>query len=211
MNTEDLIETLSQEAASARIHWLSLPSATLLTGVMSAGVMLVFMGLRLDWSSWQAGFGLAMKLLLAATVLSMALYRLRSAVRPEVSLKGSLRAFAVPMAALLVLALGSLIIRSPSTWEAAIRGETLLICLTAIPLLSLPTLAGTLWVLRKGAVSDAFRCGLLAGLLAGAVAVLIYSMYCTEDDPAFYGLWYTVGVSVSMLIGGLIGKRVLRW
>ncbi len=107
-----------------------------------------------------------MKLLLASTVLLMALYHLRSAIRPEVSLKGSLRAFTVPMAVLLVLALGSLIISSPSTWEAAIRGETLLLCVTAIPLLSLPTLTRTLWVLRKGAVSDPFRCGLLAGLLA---------------------------------------------
>ncbi len=211
MNTEDLIETLSQDAASARIHWLSLPLATLLTGAVSTVVLLVFIGLRLDWSNWQSWFGLAVKLVLAATVLSMALYRLRSAIRPEVSLKGSLRAFTVPMAVLLVLALGSLIIRSPSTWETAIRGETLLLCVTAIPLLSLPILAGILWVLRQGAVSDAFRCGLLAGLLAGAVAVLVYSMHCTEDDPAFYGIWYTVGVTVSMLMGGLIGRHVLRW
>ncbi len=63
----------------------------------------------------------------------------------------------------------------------------------------------------QGAVSDAFRCGLLAGLFAGATAVLAYSMHCTEDDPAFYGIWHTVGVTVSMLMGGLIGKRVLRW
>ena len=211
MNTEDLIETLSQDAASARAHWLSLPLMTLLTGVISTGVMLVFLGLRLDWSNALAWFGLAMKLLLAGTVMSMALARLLPAFRPEVSLKGSHRAFTLPLAALLVLALGSLIIRSPSTWEAAIRGETLLICVTAISLLLLPILAGVLWVLRQGAVSDAFRCGLLAGLLAGAAAVLVYSLYCTEDDPAFYGIWYTVGVTVSMLMGGLIGKRVLRW
>jgi hypothetical protein len=52
---------------------------------------------------------------------------------------------------------------------------------------------------------------LLAGLLAGAAAVLVYSMHCTEDDPAFFGIWYTVGVMVAMLIGGVIGSRVLRW
>ncbi len=211
MNTEDLIDILSKDTTSVRSHWLSLPSVTLLAGVLSVGVMLVFMGLRLDWPSWQSWFSLAMKLILATTVLSMALYRLRSAFRPEVSLKGSLKDFSVPLAVLLVLALGSLIIRSPSTWEAAIRGETLLICITAIPLLSLPILAGTLWVLHKGAVSDAFRCGLLAGLIAGASAVLVYSLHCPEDDPAFYGIWYTFGVTGSMLIGGIVGKRVLRW
>ncbi len=79
MNTVDLIETLSHDVASARIHWLSLLSATLLTGAMSAGFMLVFVGFRLDGSNWQAQFSLAIKLLLATTVLLMALHRLRIA------------------------------------------------------------------------------------------------------------------------------------
>ncbi len=211
MKTEALIETLSQDAVSARVHWQSLVLAVLVTGAVSTGAMFLFLGLRLDWPSWLAWSSLAVKLVLAATVLTMALHRLRPALRPEVSLQGSLRAFTVPLAAVLVLSFGSLIIRSPFTWETAILGETLLVCLIAIPLFSLPILAGTLWVLRKGAVSDGFRGGLLAGLLAGATAVLIYSMYCIEDDPAFYGIWYTLDVVMVMLMGGLIGRRVLRW
>ncbi len=58
MNTEDLIKTLSQDAASARIHWLSLPTATLLTGALSAGVMIVFMGFRIDWLTGKRGSAL---------------------------------------------------------------------------------------------------------------------------------------------------------
>ena len=40
---------------------------------------------------------------------------------------------------------------------------------------------------------------------------MIYSMHCIEDDPAFYGIWYSVGVLLVMLIGGLLGRRLLRW
>ena len=44
----------AQDAAVARIHWMSLPTATLLTGAMGAGDMIVFVGFRIVWSNWQA-------------------------------------------------------------------------------------------------------------------------------------------------------------
>lgn len=211
MKTDDLIDMLSRDSASEPPPVRSLVRTTALAAVPSLLVVLLVLGLRLDWPDLTARAGLALKLLLALSVVALAFTRLRSATRPEVSLAGSLRAFALPLALALLLALGSLTVQRAGDWTGAMFGDTLAVCLTAIPLLSLPMLAAILWVLRQGAVSDALRAGLLAGLLAGGTSVLIYALHCTEDDPAFFGLWYTLGVTIVMLLGGLIGRQVLRW
>jgi hypothetical protein len=211
MKTDDLIDLLSHDARSTMDNRDVLTPALLVTAACSAGLLVVVLGLRVDWYGLQAWSGLALKLLLAAVVMYMALQRLRMASRPEVTLAGSLRPFLVPAAVAFLLAIGSLAMTPPELRGATIVGDSLLECLTTITMLSLPILGGMLWVLRKGAVSDGFRGGLLAGLLSGASAVMIFSMHCVEDDPAFYGIWYSVGVLLVMLIGGLLGRRLLRW
>ena len=51
----------------------------------------------------------------------------------------------------------------------------------------------------------------LAGLAAGVVATAIYSLFCTEDSPLFYSLWYSLGICISIGLGALAGRRWLRW
>ena len=48
-------------------------------------------------------------------------------------------------------------------------------------------------------------------ILAGAWATMIYAFFCTEDSPAFYGLWYSVGIMITGGIGALAGRIFLRW
>lgn len=211
MRTDDLISTLSRDAAATQKSWSSLPLALLISTAVSASVLFALLGWQFERTDWLSWLALSTKLLLGSAVMLLAFSRLQSASRPEVSLKGSFRAFSVPLGVVSVIVLGSLLIRSPSSWLPAIRGESFLMCITSISLLSLPVLAGTLWVMSKGAVSDGFRGGLLAGLLSGAVAVLVYSLHCVEDDPAFFGIWYTLGILIATLLGGLIGRQVLRW
>jgi len=50
-----------------------------------------------------------------------------------------------------------------------------------------------------------------AGAAAGAISAIIYAFICTEDSPAFYGLWYTVGILFAGAIGAAAGKLFLKW
>ena len=51
----------------------------------------------------------------------------------------------------------------------------------------------------------------MAGLVAGGIGALIYATHCTEDNPMFYGTWYTLGIAIVAGIGAGLGPKVLRW
>jgi predicted lysophospholipase L1 biosynthesis ABC-type transport system permease subunit len=53
--------------------------------------------------------------------------------------------------------------------------------------------------------------GLVAGLLAGAVATRVYCLHCPEMEAPFWGLWYFLGMLVPAFAGLLLGPRLLRW
>ena len=53
--------------------------------------------------------------------------------------------------------------------------------------------------------------GAAAGLLAGAVAALVYGLYCEESSAAFVATWYTLGIGACACFGALVGPKVLRW
>ncbi len=58
----------------------------------------------------------------------------------------------------------------------------------------------------------AIRTGLLvAGLLAGACAALVYSLHCPEMGAPFLGSWYLAGLLIPTALGMLAGPRLLRW
>jgi hypothetical protein len=84
-------------------------------------------------------------------------------------------------------------------------------CPWQIALLSAPPLGLLLWAIRKLAPPSGRVAGFAAGLLAGALAALAYSLYCTETSPAFVLVWYSCGALLSALAGAAIGSRVLNW
>jgi len=53
--------------------------------------------------------------------------------------------------------------------------------------------------------------GAVAGLVAGAQGVLVYSLYCVEMAPPFWGVWYVLGVALPTGAGALCGPWLLRW
>jgi hypothetical protein len=53
--------------------------------------------------------------------------------------------------------------------------------------------------------------GAAAGLLASSVATIVYCLHCPEMSPAFWGVWYAMGMVMPALIGAWLGPRLLRW
>ena len=85
------------------------------------------------------------------------------------------------------------------------------VCLTAIPLMSLPLLAAALIGLRHGAPTRPAVAGAIAGLLSAGLAATLYASHCTDDSPLFVATWYTMATALVTAIGALAGSRVLRF
>ena len=83
-------------------------------------------------------------------------------------------------------------------------------CMAAIPLMSLPLLAGALVGLRHGAPAKPAVAGAIAGLLSAGLAATLYASHCTDDSPLFVATWYTIAVAVVTAIGALAGSKLLR-
>jgi hypothetical protein len=94
---------------------------------------------------------------------------------------------------------------------ADLLGETAAICPWLIALLSLPCLLALAVVMRRAAPTRLRWAGFCAGLLAGAISMLVYSLHCPETGVAFVATWYTLGMCVPAAVGALLGPRLLRW
>jgi hypothetical protein len=90
-------------------------------------------------------------------------------------------------------------------------GNNSMVCLTAIPLLSLPLLAAALVGLRRGAPANPALAGALAGVLSAGLAATLYAAHCTDDSPLFVATWYTLATAAVAGIGALAGARLLRY
>ena len=144
-------------------------------------------------------------ILLAAAPLGLLL------MRPEAQLSANMLPLAVGLLIFPVLALGTLLPMTSDLRNLAIVGNGFVGCLISILLLSVVLIAAQIFVVRKGAVTRPIAAGTIIGVGSGAIAAMIYAFICTEDSPAFYGLWYSIGILMAGLTGGFIGKFALRW
>jgi hypothetical protein len=212
MQTNDLIRVLASDlhvsTRSVR-DWLGLCLS--IGFVVSAALFWLALGPRDDIATAAATPRFVLKVvemvLLAATTAILAL-RL---ARPAASARGP--AFAVSAAAiLLVVAAGIELLLVPAAqWSAKLIGSNAPVCLTAIPLLSLPLLASVLYALRQGAPTTPSIAGATAGVLAGAMAAVLYALHCTDDSPLFVATWYSLAIAGVTVLGWAAGQRVLRW
>ncbi len=84
-------------------------------------------------------------------------------------------------------------------------------CVTAILLASVPALLLILSVLRTGAPVRPGLTGGIAGLLAGALGASAYTIGCVNDGRTFVALWYSIAILIVTAAGAAIGRRVLAW
>ena len=198
MKTEDLIAAL---AADTNISRPRLVQRMGLGIVLSVALLLAFWHLRADLLS-----ALGDPRILAKFALPLFLAAIAWALRSRPDRVRPLWPLAVPalLAALLFVAT-----MPDSGLRAEILGSSWRVCLMSIPFLALPIGAGIFAALRRSVVVAPARDGLVAGLSAGACATAIYALHCTEDAPAFFAIWYTLGILICGLAGSLAGRRLL--
>jgi hypothetical protein len=211
MKTEDLIAALVADRARLRRSIAQrLVLAVLAGGVVSLLLFLVTLGLRPDFLAALATWRFDLKLVLVLLALGLAFGLCRALAQPLVPPHPARRL--LPLLALAVAALAiELLVVPPAAWGPRLVGSNALICLTAVPALSLAPLVAILVMLRSAAPASPVLAGAAAGLLAAAAGATLYAFHCFDDSPLFVVTWYTLAAIPVVAIGAVAGQRLLRW
>jgi len=206
MDTDRLIRTLAADNDThARSVGAVLAAALLIALPVSAAMLLATLGIRKDFMTamhnpfFDLKFVVTLALALPAIAISLHLSR------PEASLRRWAWLLLLPVG---ILALG---ISGEMMLPQRLIGSNSRVCLTAIPVFSLPLLAAALFGLRHGAPARPALAGALAGLLSAGLAATLYAAHCNDDSPLFVATWYTLATVLVTAIGALLGARLLRF
>lgn len=131
--------------------------------------------------------------------------------RPGAGLGWTPAVIATPVVLLGALALLALLDAPGAQRRDLLFGDTWAACPLNIALLAVPAFGLTLWAMRALAPTRLRRAGACAGLFAGAMGALAYTLHCPELAAPFIAVWYLLGVLIPAGLGALIGPRVLRW
>jgi hypothetical protein len=212
MDTDQLIRTLAADNA----HHASKVGAVLTLSLLVAAPLTIlifatFLGVRPDVMSamhnpfFDMKFAVTLSLAIPAIVISLHLSR------PEALMRSWGWLLLLPLALLAVAVGGEMMMAPAIPMAMRLVGKNSRVCLSAIPAMSLPLLAGALFGLRHGAPSRPALAGALAGLLSAGLAATLYASHCTDDSPLFVATWYTLATALVTALGALVGAKVLRY
>lgn len=212
MRTDELIRSLVADdqpmpkAPAARLAPFVLAGAAIST----TGFFAV-LGPRSDIASAVTTLRFDLKIVVTLTLFVAAVALAVRMVRPGAAIG---LAVAGLLSAPLLLGLAAaveLFVLSPAAWIPAAVGSNSMICLAAVPLLSLPILAGAIYALRAGAPLRPALTGAVAGVLAGSAAAALYALHCADDSPLFVAVWYSLAIATVALAGAIAGRWALNW
>ena len=212
METDQLIRSLAADNAHhARPVGLVLALALLAAAPVSAAMFFASLGVRPDVMTamhnpfFDLKFAVTLALAISAIAIGLHLSR------PEASLRGFGWLLLAPVG-ILAAAIGSeMMMPQRLPMMTRLVGKNSWTCMTAIPALSLPILAGALIGLRHGAPARPAVAGAIAGLLSAGLAATLYASHCTDDSPLFVAAWYTIATALVAAVGALAGARLLRF
>jgi hypothetical protein len=212
MKTDDLIRALTSDLAPPGPSIETRFAVAFLPGVLVAlALFAVTLGPRPDLALVASDMRFLFKFvitLLLALCSALLVWRL---VRPGAPARLQIAALALVPLVLAAGVLVELFVLPTPSWGARLIGSNGLVCLMSIPFFALPMLIAEILALRQGATTRPTLTGVVAGLFAGGVAAAIYAAHCPDDSPLFIALWYSLGIAIVALVGGLVGRLALRW
>jgi hypothetical protein len=212
MDTDQLIRTLAADNTHrSRPVGFSLMLALLAAAPVSLLMFFAELGVRPDVMVaihnpfFNLKFAVTLALAISAIAVSLHLSR------PEASLRGFGWLLLIPAGILTAGIGGEMMMPQRLPMMTRLVGKNSWMCMTAIPALSLPILAGALIGLRRGAPARPAVAGAIAGMLSAGLAATLYASHCTDDSPLFVATWYTIATALVAAIGAMVGARLLRY
>jgi hypothetical protein len=211
VKTNDLVAHLAQDAGPARAIAPTLALGLGFGAFVSLVLMLALLGLRPDMATAIATPMFWMKLGYAVALAAVALPLVLTLARPTGYVTRLAWLFLLPIGVLALMAAWRVMNAPPDARMGLFMGGSSSVCTLRIVLLSLPILAGAFYAVRRFAPTHLESAGAITGILAGATGTFIYALHCTESAAPFVVVWYTLGMVATGVIGGLLGRYVLRW
>ena len=212
MKTDDLIRAMISDFAPSGPSIEARFALAFLPGVLLAfALFAITLGPRPDLMLVAGDLRFLFKFvvtLLLALCSTLLVWRL---VRPGAPVRLQITVLAVVPLVLAAGVLMELLVLPAPSWGTRLIGSNGLVCLISIPLFALPMLIAEILALRQGAPTRPVVAGVVAGLFAGSVAAAIYAAHCPDDSPLFVALWYSLGIAIVAVAGGLAGRPALRW
>jgi hypothetical protein len=212
METEQLIRTLAADNPHrARPVGFVLALALLAAAPVSFFMFMMALGVRPDIMTAMHNPFFDLKFVITLTLAISAIIVGLHLSRPEASLKGWGWLLLIPVG-IVAAGIGSeMMMPQRLPMMTRLIGSNSRVCMTSIPLLSLPLLAGALIGLRHGAPVRPALAGAIAGLISAGLAATLYASHCTDDSPLFVATWYPIAAATVTAAGALIGAKVLRF
>lgn len=215
MNTDTLIEELSRDLRPVSSDT---PRAVLRRGLAGgavvAAIAVVFwptLGARSDLEVAVLTGAFWSKLLYTASLAFLGFLALERLGRPDVRHDHWMRLVWPPVAVLGAIAFIAWAGAPESDAASFWLGSSWWQCPLYVAALSIPVLAGLMWAMSRLAPTRLRAAGAAAGLVAGGVAATVYGLHCTETSPGFVLVWYSLGLALATLMGGVAGPRLMRW
>lgn len=212
MRTDELVHALAADHQSAQSSIGRQIALAIAFGfAVSALLFWVSMGPRPDIAAAVVTVRFDLKILEALLLAATAVALVLRLAQPGAGTALQTRVLAAAPVLLAISVIAEMLVVPANQWQAKLVGSNSLVCLTTIPLLSLPLLAALLLALRHGAPTSRGAAGAAAGLAAGGLSAALYATHCIDDSPFFVATWYTIAIGTVTVSGAMLGRRLLRW
>jgi hypothetical protein len=213
MKTDDFIGLLSNRVTPVERGVVArrFAKALALGALGSLILMSVVFGVRHDLGSVARTTVFWAKLAYPLVVAVGALVAVMRLGRPGARAGYSWALIALPFVAVWGASVLMLAGAAPGGRWALVLGHTWRTCPFNIVLLSVPTFVASFWAAKSLAPTRLRLAGAVAGLLASSIATIAYCLHCPEMSPAFWSVWYAIGMWLPAGIGAWVGPRLLRW
>jgi len=211
MKTDDLIAFLAQDAGPAQGPAAEQVGGRLAIGMVTAFLMVLYLGLNPSLRAFAATSPFTVKMVWLFVLLVFSAILVYRLIHPGRRMGGAPWGIGFALLAMAGLGLIQLLQAPPEQRTALWMGATWRVCAINIAFIALPMLAALLWTLRDMAPTQRTLAGAMSGVLAGALAAMLYSLHCPENSFAFYALWYSGGMGLSALVGAALSAWFLRW
>ncbi|WP_243740399.1 DUF1109 domain-containing protein [Burkholderia pseudomallei] len=206
MKTNDFIDMLAAGVTPVErgVPARRLGSALAVAAVGAVLLMTIAFGVRPDLSAVMRTPIFWAKLAFPICVAAGAIMATVRLARPGATVGAGRLVVGVGIAAVWIAGLYAVATAAFGDRLAVVLGQTWRVCPFNIVLLSAPGFVAMFVAIRGLAPTRLRTAGAAAGLAASAIATIAYCFHCPEMSPAFWGVWYLLGMALPAALGALV-------
>ncbi|WP_419690009.1 DUF1109 domain-containing protein [Burkholderia theae] len=213
MKTDDFIDMLAAGITPVErsIPARRLGGALAVAAVGAVLLMSIAFGVRPDLSAVMRTPVFWEKLAFPVCVAAGAIMAVARLARPGATVGASRLVIGVGISTVWISGLYAVAMAGSGDRLAVVLGQTWRVCPINIVFLSVPGFVAMFVAIRGLAPTRLRSAGAAAGLATSAIATIAYSFHCPEMSPAFWSVWYLLGMALPAAFGALVAPVLLRW